>query len=281
MALNAGFVLVEVLVGLHANSVAVLADAGHNLSDVLALLLAWGAQVLARRPPSGRFTYGFRSSTIWAALINAAVLLLAVGGIAWEALTRLYTPEPLAPGWVIGVALAGVLVNGITAMLFHRGKSTDLNARAAYLHMAADAAISLGVALAGGLIIATGWLWIDPLVSLVVSAFIIGGTWGLLRESLDLSLHSVPTSIRVQAVRQWLEQLPGVGSVHDLHVWGMSTTETALTAHLVMPDGHPGDGFLGQVATELDERFGIGHATLQIERGDAATPCRLAPDDVV
>ena len=281
VALNTGFVVLETVVGLHANSVAVLADAGHNLSDVLALLLAWGAQVLARRPPSGRFTYGLRSTTIWAALINAAVLLLVVGGIAWEAMTRLHAPESVAPNWVIGAALAGVAVNGITAALFHRGRASDLNARAAYLHMMADAAVSLGVALAGALILATGSLWIDPVVSLIVAAVIVWGTWGLLRESLDLSLHSVPTSIEVRAVRECLEHLPGVASVHDLHVWAMSTTETALTAHLVMPEGHPGDAFLAGAAHALEERFGICHSTLQLERGDSPHPCRLAPDDVV
>jgi cobalt-zinc-cadmium efflux system protein len=279
VALNGTFVLVEAVIGLYANSVSVLADAGHNLSDVLGLVLAWGAQVLARRPPSGRYTYGLRSSTIWAALLNAAVLLVAVGCIAWEAIGRFSHPPPLAAGWVIGVALAGVLVNGATALLFVRGKDRDLNARGAYLHMAADAAISLGVAIAGIAILATGLLWIDPVVSLAVCALILWATWGLLRESLGLSLQSVPSSIHVAAVRECLEKLQGVASVHDLHVWAMSTTETALTAHLVMPAGPPGDDFLEHAAHELEHRFGIGHTTLQIERGDRA--CSLAPDDVV
>jgi cobalt-zinc-cadmium efflux system protein len=281
IALNGAFVLVEAGVGLYANSVAVLADAGHNLSDVLALALAWGAQALARLPPSARYTYGLRSSTIWAALANAGILLLAVGSIAWEALGRFGAPPAVQPGWIIAIALAGVAVNGATAALFHSAKDGDLNARGAYLHMVADAAVSLGVALAGAAIIATGWLWLDPAVSLLVSVFIIYASWGLLRESLDLSLHSVPGAIRVAAVKDCLERLDGVASVHDLHVWAMSTTETALTAHLVIPEGHPGDDFLAHAAHELEHRFGICHATLQIERGDTGHPCKLAPDEVV
>jgi cobalt-zinc-cadmium efflux system protein len=281
VALNGGFVVVEAGIGLYSNSVALLADAGHNLSDVLGLLLAWGAQALARRPPSARYTYGLRSSTIWAALINAAILLAAVAFITWEAMGRFSNPQAVAPAWVIGAALVGVVVNGATAMLFLKSKESDLNARGAYLHMAGDAAISLGVALAGLGIIATGWLWLDPAVSLVVCALIVLGTWGLLRESLGLSLHSVPSSIRVSAVRESLERLPGVASVHDLHVWAMSTTETAMTAHLVMPGGHPGDEFLEHTARDLEHSFGICHSTLQIERGDTGHQCRLAPDDVV
>jgi cobalt-zinc-cadmium efflux system protein len=281
IALNGLFVLIEAGIGLFSNSVAVLADAGHNLSDVLALALAWGAQVLARRPPSTQYTYGLRSSTIWAALVNAAVLLVAVGMVAWEAIGRFAAPEPVQPGWVVGVALVGVLINGATAWLFHSSKDSDLNARGAYLHMAADAGISLGVAAAGVAIALTGWLWLDPATSLVISALIIYGTWALLRESLDLSLHSAPASVNVSAVKSWLEQLSGVASVHDLHVWAMSTTETAMTAHLVMPGGHPGDQFLADASHGLDERFGICHCTLQIEQGDAPHACKLAPDDVV
>jgi cobalt-zinc-cadmium efflux system protein len=275
IALNVAYVLVEAGVGVYANSVALLADAGHNLSDVLALLLAWGAGVLARRPASQRFTYGLGSSTIWAALINAVVLLIAVGSIAWEAFGRLFTAQSVQPSWIIGVALAGVVVNGFTAAMFFHGSKRDLNLRGAFLHMAADAAVSVGVAAAGGLIILTGWLWIDPAVSLVVSALIVAGTWELLREALGMSLHSVPSSIQYAAVMDYLAALPGVSSVHDLHVWGMSTSETALTAHLVMPDGHPGDDFLDHTAEELERRFGIGHATLQIECGNASHPCKL------
>lgn len=281
IALNVAYVFVEAAVGFYANSVAVLADAGHNLSDVLALLLAWGAALLARRPSSQRFTYGLGSSTIWAALINAVVLLVAVGSIAWEAFGRLFAAQSVQPAWIIGVALAGVVVNGVTAAMFFHGSKTDLNLRGAFLHMAADAAVSVGVAVAGGLIILTGWQWIDPAVSLVVSALIVVGTWELLREALGMSLHSVPSSIRYTAVMEYLADLPGVASVHDLHVWGMSTSDNALTAHLVMPDGHPGDDFLDRTADDLEEKFGIGHATLQIECGDAGHPCKLVRHHVV
>jgi cobalt-zinc-cadmium efflux system protein len=282
VALNAGFVLVEAGVGLYANSMAVLADAGHNLSDVLGLLLAWGAgALLARRPPSERYTYGLRSSTIWAALINAVILLVAVGSIAWESLGRITAPREVDAGWVIGVALLGAVINGATAVLFLKGKDSDLNLRSAYLHMAGDAAISVGVAISGVAMIASGWLWIDPAVSLAVSVLIVYSTWGVLRESLDLSLHSVPSSVRLGAVMDYLQHLSGVASVHDLHVWAMSTTETALTAHLVMPQGHPGDTFLASAAHHLEHHFGICHATLQIEQGDPEHPCKLAPDDVV
>jgi len=209
------------------------------------------------------------------------VLLLAVGSIAWEAIGRLVEPPATQAVWIIVVAIAGVLVNGGTAALFFGGRKRDLNIRGAYLHMAADAAVSLGVAVAGGLILATGWLWVDPLVSLLVSALIVYGTWGLLREALGMSLHSVPSSIRYAAVMDYLDALPGVASVHDLHVWGMSTAETALTAHLVMPQGHPGDAFLEGAAHELERRFGICHATLQIEHGDAGHPCKLVEQHVV
>ena len=280
VALNAGYVVVEGAVGFHANSVAVLADAGHNLSDVLALVLAWGAGALARRRASERFTYGLGSSTIWAALVNAVALLVAVGSIAWEAIGRLFDPPTMQPVWIIAVALAGVAVNGATAALFFGGRKRDLNVRGAYLHMVADAAVSLGVAVAGGLIVATGWLWLDPAASLAVSAVIVYGTWDLLREALGMSLHSVPSSIRYATVMDFLTGLPGVDSVHDLHVWGMSTAETALTAHLVMRHGHPGDAFLEHTAHELEKRFGISHSTLQIEHGDAG-PCKLEEHHVV
>lgn len=281
IALNVAFVLVEAGFGLYAGSLALLADAGHNLSDVLGLGLAWGAAALARRPPSGRYTYGLRASTIWAALANAVALLVAVGAIAWEAIGRFGNPLAIDSRIVIAVALVGVVVNSATAAFFLRGKDRDLNLRGAYLHMAADAAISLGVAVAGALILWTGWSWIDPLVSLSIAALIVYGTWGLLRESLALALHSVPDSIELGAVRAFLERLPGVASVHDLHVWAMSTTESALTAHLVMPAGHPGDAFLDGACRELERRFGIGHATLQIEIGEPANACRLESDRVV
>lgn len=279
VALNAAFVVIEAAFGFYADSLALLADAGHNLSDVLGLALAWGAAALARRPPGGRFTYGLRGSTIWAALANAMTLLIAVGAIAWEALQRFATPAPVAAGVVIAVALAGAVVNGASAALFLKGRNEDLNVRGAFAHMAADAAISLGVAAAGLLIVWTGWSWLDPAVSLAIAALIVAGTWGLLRESLALALHSAPRGIDLAAVRAHLAALPGVAGVHDLHVWAMSTTEIALTAHLVMPAGHPGDAFLENAAHQLEHAFRIGHATLQIERGDA--PCQLASDDVV
>jgi cobalt-zinc-cadmium efflux system protein len=281
VALNLAFVLIEAGYGLYAGSLALLADAGHNLSDVLGLLLAWGAAVLARRPPSGRYTYGLSASTIWAALANAIALLVAVGGIAWEAIGRIGQTVQVNGGIVIAVALAGVLVNGTTAALFRRGKDRDLNLRGAYLHMAADAAISLGVVVAGAAMLWTGWTWIDPAVSLAICLLIVYGTWGLLRESLALALHSVPDSIELGAVRELLERLPGVRSVHDLHVWAMSTTDTALTAHLVMPGGHPGDAFLAEACHELERRFGIGHATFQVEFGEPASACRLESDQIV
>ena len=281
VGLNVAFVLVEVGFGFYANSVALIADAGHNLSDVLALLLAWGASVLAHRPPSARYTYGLRGSTILAALANAVALLVAVGAIAWEAVGRIVHPVAVEGGVVIAVALVGVVINSATAALFMRGRAQDLNIRGAYLHMVADAAVSLGVAVAGVAILWTGWTWLDPAVSLAIAALIVIGTWGLLRESLALSLQSVPTSIRLDTVREYLARLPGVTAVHDLHVWAMSTTETALTAHLVMPNGHPGDVFLERATHDLEHRFGIGHATLQIEIGDNDAQCRLEPDHVV
>lgn len=279
--LNIAFVVAEVIAGFVAHSVALLADAGHNLSDVLAIALAWGASLLARRPPSNRFTYGLRSSTIWAAFVNAAALLIAVGAIVLEAVQRLAHPVAVEGGVVLGVALAGVLVNAGTATLFARGQAADLNLRAVFVHMATDAAVSLGVAVAGGLILWTGKGWIDAVVSLAVAGFIVAAAWGLLRESLALALQSVPKSIDPEAVRSYLGTLPGVDSVHDFHVWAMSTSETALTAHLVMPQGHPGDSFLSGVCHELARRFAIGHATLQVEHGDPTHPCSLAPEEVV
>lgn len=280
IALNTGFVLVEAAFGLLSDSVALLADAGHNLSDVLGLVVAWAAATLGRRAPSARFTYGLRSSSILAALFNAVFLLVATGGIAWEAIGRLQAPPPVAGGTVIVVALIGIAINGITAWLFASGRESDLNIRGAYLHMLADAAVSAGVVLAGIAILATGWTWIDPLVSLVIVAVIVAGTWGLLRDSVILSLAAVPPGIDPAAVRRCLAERPGVAEVHDLHVWAMSTTETALTAHLVMPAGHPGNHFLGECAQVLRERFGIAHVTLQVELAGGPA-CALAPESVV
>ena len=281
IVLNLAFVLVEAAYGVLANSLALLSDAGHNLSDVLALGLAWGASMLARRGPSQRFTYGMRSSSILAALLNAMLLLLVTGAIAWEAIQRLFAPEPVASSTVIWVALIGIVINGATAMLFARGREHDLNMRGAFLHMAADAAVSLGVAAAGAVILLTGWFWLDPLTGLVIAALIVASTWGLLRDSVTLALDAVPGHIDPQHVRDYLSGLAGVSEAHDLHIWAMSTTETALTVHLVMPGGHPGDAFMAKVCGELHQRFHVQHPTIQIETGDGPHPCPLAPDHVV
>jgi cobalt-zinc-cadmium efflux system protein len=279
IGLNTAFVLIEAGYGIASNSVALIADAGHNLSDVLGLVIAWIAAVLATRPPSKRYTYGFRGSTILAALFNATFLLIAVGAIAWESALRLFNPEPVAGLTVIVVAAIGIAVNGLTAYLFASGRKGDLNIRGAYLHMAADAAVSFGVVVAGLVILTTGWLWLDPVVSLVIVAVIVAGTWGLLRDSIAMSLAAVPGEIEPSSVRGFLEQQKGVASVHDLHIWPMSTTETALTAHLVTPAGHPGDAFILRVVEELRHHHGIGHVTLQTETD--AEGCPVAPEHVV
>lgn len=280
IGLNAAFVLIEAGYGFVANSTALLADAGHNLSDVLGLLVAWIAAVLSRRPPTPRLTYGLRKTSILAALANAILLLIACGAIMLEAIQRLIHPEPIESLTVIVVAATGIIINGITAWLFASGRNTDLNIRGAYLHMMADAAVSFGVVLAATAIMATGWLWLDPAMSLVIVAVIVAGTWSLLRESTAMTLAAVPSSIDPAAVRAFLAGHSGVASIHDLHIWAMSTTETALTAHLVMPAGNPGDAFLIETCHELQHRFGIGHATLQIEIS-IDVECALAPDHVV
>lgn len=281
IALNTGFVVAEWLFGVAAHSLALLADAAHNLADVLALLLAWGATHLSQRRPDARYTYGLRGTSILAALINAVALLLITGGLAWEAIHRLNNPQAVQGSLVIAVALAGVLVNGITAWLFMSGSKSDLNLRGAYLHMAADAAVSLAVAVAGGVVMVAGWYWLDPLLTLVVALVIIWGTWDLLRQSLRLALHAVPATVDASKVRDYLCALPGVTQVHDLHIWAMSTTENALTAHLVIPGGHPGDAFLHDACRQIDARFAIHHATLQIEVADTGVACALAPDHLV
>lgn len=279
--LNLAFVVIEAGYGFVSNSMALLADAGHNLSDVAALAIAWGASALARRLPSARFTYGFRSSSILAALFNAVVLLVAVGAIALESIQRLMTPGPIASLTVIVVASVGIVVNGITTLMFSGGRHSDLNVRGAFQHMVADTLVSVGVVVAGALILVTSWLWLDAAVSLVIVAVILVGTWGLLRQSMQLALDAVPASIDPEAVRRYLAGLGGVAEIHDLHIWPMSTTETALTCHIVMPGGHPGDAMLSQVAAELDHQFHIQHATIQVETGDPAHPCELVPDHVV
>ncbi|MBV8850991.1 MAG: cation transporter [Methylobacteriaceae bacterium] len=264
IALNLTFVVVEAIYGMYGHSVALLSDAGHNLGDVLGLVVAWGATVLGRRPPTPRFTYGLGATSILAALLNALFLLIAVGAISWEAIMRLMQPAPVAGNVVMIVAAIGILINGATALMFASGRKGDLNIRGAFLHMLADAVISAGVVVTGLLIKLTGASWLDPVASLVVNAVIVWGTWTLLRDSFAMSVNAVPPSIEPAEVRAFLESLPGVARLHDLHIWAMSTTETALSGHLVMPDGS-GDAFLTRTGAELQRRFGIGHVTLQIE----------------
>src|SRR5215468_5478254 len=264
-ALNAGFVVVEAVFGFLSNSTALLADAGHNLSDVFGLLVAWAAAALSRRAPTTRFTYGLGSTSILAALLNSVFLLVGVGAIAWEAVLRFAHPQPVAGLTVIVVAAIGIVINGATALMFASGRKGDINIRGAFLHMAADAAVSAGVVIAGAVIVLTGWLWIDPAVSLAICVVIMWSTWGLFKDSIRMSLDAVPPGLAIAEVRRFLAALPGVTALHDLHVWPMSTTETALTCHLVMPGGHPGDAFLMQTAHDLRDRFDIGHVTLQIE----------------
>lgn len=281
VTLNAAFVLIEAGWGLWAGSVALLADAAHNLSDVLGLLLAWGASALARRQASVRRTYGLRRSTILAALGNAALLLVAVGGVAWEAVGRLRNPGPVSAKVVIAVAAVGVLINSISALLFLRGGKGDANLRGAFLHLAADAGVSLGVVAAGALMWWGVGPWIDPLTSLLVSAAVLVGTFGLLRDALNLALDAVPGRLELKAVRSYLLGLPGVEDVHDLHVWSLSTTEVALTAHLVMPWSTCPPSFLRDLDRQLRERFAIDHATVQIEPGEAPGDCRLAAPEAI
>jgi cobalt-zinc-cadmium efflux system protein len=268
IGLNTVFVLVEAGYGFAIGSMALLADAGHNLSDVLGLIIAWAGATLAKRPPSKRFTFGLRGSSILAALFNAVILLVAVGFIAYEAIQRMLYPAPVPGGTIIFVATIGIIINSATAMLFARGRKGDINIRGAYLHMAADAAVSAGVVIAGILILFTGAAWIDAATSLLIGLVILISTWDLLRDSVTMSLAAVPAHIDADEVRSALENLEGVTRVHHLHIWNMSTTETALTAHIVMPAGHPGDGFLDSVQQRLSHDFSIGHATIQIEQGD-------------
>jgi cobalt-zinc-cadmium efflux system protein len=278
-ALNLSFVAIEAIFGLLANSLALLADAGHNLSDVLGLALAWAASWLTRRRPTSRHTYGFGSSSILAALTNAVVLLMVIGAIAWEALWRLAHPAPVASTTIIWVAALGIAVNAATAWPFFAGRKADINLRGAYLHMAADAAVSAGVVVAALVIRSTGWLWLDPLTSLAIALVIVVGTLGLLTESMRLAMAGVPASIDRAEVERYLAGLSGVVAVHDLHIWALSTTETALTVHLVRPGRGPDDQFLIELAQQLKLLFRIGHSTIQVEHeGDA---CLLAPSEVV
>jgi cobalt-zinc-cadmium efflux system protein len=278
--LNLGFVIVEAIYGVLSGSMALLADAGHNLSDVLGLVIAWIAAILAKRRPKGRYTYGLRGSSILAALFNAVLLLVALGVIAVEAIRRFLEPAPVAGMTVIIVALVGIAVNTATALLFMRGRKGDINIRGAFLHMAADAAVSAGVVVAGFIILRTGWAWLDPAVSLGIAAIVAVGTWGLLRDSVNMSLQAAPPGMEPDAIGDFLRARDKVEAIHDLHVWPMSTTETALTVHLLVPSGYPGDAFVADVCSALKEKFGIGHATIQIET-DPEAPCALEPDRTV
>jgi cobalt-zinc-cadmium efflux system protein len=279
-ALNIALVAAQVVYGLLTNSLALLADAGHNFGDVMGLVMAWGAFAVADWRPSDRFTYRLRAASILSAFANGLILLVATGAIAWEAVQRFMSPEPVAAGAVIIVAACAVVVNGVSAWMLSRGSQSDLNVRGAILHMLADAGVSVAVIAAAAGIVLTGWQWLDPAVSLLISAVILIGTWRLLREALRLSLNAAPAIIDPAEVRRYLKGLAEVAEVHDLHIWAMSTTETALTCHLVTPAGHPGDEFLRRVALELQHKFEIGHATVQIELSDGGQ-CALQPESVV
>lgn len=263
--------MVQVVYGLIADSMALLADAGHNFGDAIGLILAWVAYTLGRVRSSERFTYGFRSASILSAFANAVLLLVATGAIVWEAVRRLADPPEVAGTTVMIVAGVGVVINGLSAWILMAGQKHDLNIRGAYLHLVADAAVSVAVVLGGAIIVATGWNWVDPTVSIVIAVVIVWGTWSLLRESFELSMQAVPKGIALGDVRAYFEALPGIASVHHLHIWAMSTTENALTVHLVFPAGHPGDAFLAQICTELSRRFKIHHPTIQVELAEGAS----------
>jgi cobalt-zinc-cadmium efflux system protein len=274
IALNGAYVVAEAAYGIFANSLALLADAGHNAGDVVSLGLAWLAAWLSKRAPSSRYTYGLSSSSILAALANAVLLALVTGAIAWEAVLRLMHPQPAAGVTMMAVAAVGIAINGVTALMFASGRERDLNVRSAFQHMASDALVALGVVVTGAAILYTHWLWLDPAISLVISAVIVWGTWSLLREALALALAAVPAGVDRGGVADYLAGLPGVTEVHDLHIWGMSTTETALTAHLVRPGAALDDALISEACAELKRRFAIHHATLQVEGGES--PCELA-----
>jgi len=276
IVLNMLFVIIEFAYGFITNSTALIADAGHNISDVLGLMLAWGAIILTRKAPSKRYTYGLRSTSIMAAVANGMLLLVACGAIAMESIDRFSQPPAVAGLTVSIVAAVGIVINGLSAWLLMRGSKEDLNIRGAYLHMAADAAVSLAVVIAGVAMFYTGWYMIDPIISLVIVIVIMVGTWSLLRDSMQLALSAVPANIDALAIDAYLRQLAGVTEIHDLHIWGLSTTESALTVHLVMPNGHPGDNFMDEIVQTLEERFFVHHSTLQIEQGTTNHSCSLS-----
>jgi cobalt-zinc-cadmium efflux system protein len=272
---NITFVVIEFSYGFAANSTALMADAGHNLSDVLGLVLAWGAAILSRKAASERYTYGLRSTSILAALANAALLLVACGAIGWEAVQRFSQPPVISGLTLTLVATAGVIINSLSAWLFLKGSKDDLNIRGAYLHMAADAAVSAGVVVSGMAIMLTGWFWLDPVISMIIITVVIYSTWGLLRDSVQLILSAVPAHIDITAIEAYLRRQPGVTDIHDLHIWGLSTTESALTVHLVMPEGYPGDTFMDEIRNTLEIRYAIHHCTLQIEQGTTSHACHI------
>ncbi|OIP58482.1 MAG: cation transporter [Ignavibacteria bacterium CG2_30_36_16] len=273
ISLNIIYIIVEVVFGLMVNSMALLADAGHNFSDVLGLILAWGAAMLAQKSPTTKTTYGLRKSTILAALFNGILLMIAVGGISIEAIRKLINPEPVQGATMMIVAGVGVIINAATALLFIKGKEKDINIKGAYLHMTADAGVSFGVVAAGFLIYLTNWLWLDPAVSLLIVVVITISTWGLLRDSFMLSVDAVPSGIQLEDVKKYLEAIPGVEEVHDIHIWGMSTTETALTAHLVIPTVNGTDEILKNICKEVNDKFEIAHCTIQFERSAKSASC--------
>lgn len=277
--LNTIFIIVEIIYGILGDSLALLADAGHNVSDVLGLVIAWIAVWLGKKAPSERRTYGFKRSSILSALFNAVFLLVAIGAIAWEAIQRFSSPQPVAGKTVIIVAFIGILINTLTALLFMSGRKHDINIRGAFMHMAADALVSLGVVVVGFVLLWTGWQWLDPLVSLVISIVILFGTWGLLKESINLSLDAVPEGIDITKIKEYLSKLPTIQEVHDLHVWGMSTTEAALTVHIIRSEIEDNDELLQRLTKELHDKFGIEHATIQIEKG--TFNCSLQPEGTI
>ena len=278
--LNVIFVAIEASYGVAAGSLALIADAGHNLTDVLSLLLAWGAALLATKPATEKRTYGFRKVTIMASLASAILLLVALGGITWEAIGRFFDPKPVEGMTVIAVAAIGVVINTITALLFVSGQKHDLNIRGAFLHMAADAGVSFGVVVAGIIIMVTGWLLIDPLISLLIVAVILVGTWSLLRDSMNLAIDSVPKGIDIAGIKRYLTSLENVSQIHDLHVWPLSTTEVALSVHLIMIDDSLNNDFLPKLQEQLHDRFSIEHSTIQVER-QCDGPCMLNKDGCI